>query len=115
MLGSAAVALIHPYRIHAKRHRLLRNAANVLRIAGTLQAVDRDDGQRIPALRLPVAMAKHLNAGSNLNQAVVYRRQRRRPPQQVACDGLKMPIPNPPARNKRLSRRPHLRSLHISY
>src|SRR5579863_5239966 len=67
---AAAVALVHAHHVHALSHALRRNAQHVLGFARTLEAVHNNQRQRLFAVGLPVAVAKHLNARFNFDQSL---------------------------------------------
>ncbi len=57
--GSAAISLVHAYNMKTAVEGLLADAAHVIRIARTLEAVHEDEDRRIfPLSGLPVAMPK---------------------------------------------------------
>ena len=51
MLGVAAVALVQAHDVHAARERLRGDAAHVVRVARSVQAVQRDERRRAPTAR----------------------------------------------------------------
>src|SRR6266850_1921613 len=71
-----------------------------------------DDGQRFRAVRLPVAVAKHLDAGRNFNQTLFGRGQTKVSPHQEAGHGLGMSAAQPAAWHERLWFLMGLRSIH---
>ena len=115
-VGAAAVALIHAHHVHASGERFLGCAAEILRIARTLKAVDRDHGERVAPgcdrARLPVAGAAHPNSGSNLNQPFFSRRKRDRAREQMAGNGLEVAVADAPTRTERFGRLPGLLRIH---
>src|SRR6202035_3372628 len=89
-VGSAAIALIHAYYVHTRRHALGGDAQHVLRFAGALEAVHNNRSERFFPLRLPVAMTQHLHAGFDFDQTPFGWRQRNSPRQKKARQGLKV-------------------------
>ena len=72
---AATVALVVADHIHPRGQRLLGDAEHVLRIARPFEPVHNNDGQRVRSIRLPVAVAKHLDAGRDFDQPLLRRRQ----------------------------------------
>ena len=96
-VGASAIALVVADHVHARSQRLLGDSEHVLRIAGTFESVDDDDGQRARAVRLPVAMAKHLDAGLDFDQALFGRGKMKPSLDQEAGDGLHVSAAQPAA------------------
>ena len=89
-IGAAAVALIHTHNVQARGHALAGNSHHVRRIAGTFQTVDDDDGERVLAVRLPVAMAQDPYSGLHFDHACFGCGQDDAPLQEEIGDGLAM-------------------------
>ena len=75
MLRVAAVPLIQPHDIHALLERLGCEATHVVRVAGSIQAVERQQ-RRVPLrLRLPMTRGGHARAWRDVEEAARRRRQ----------------------------------------
>ena len=61
VVRSAARALVHQNDIHPRSHALVGDPQHVMRVRGSLQPVDHDDGDRRAAVRLPKAVAQNAN------------------------------------------------------
>ena len=90
---AAAIALVHPDHIHARRQALLGNAQHVLRVAGALEAMQGDQGQCILSVCLPMAVAQHLYSRFHFNQAFFRNRNTDSPLQEEAGNGLAVSAP----------------------
>jgi len=74
MIHAAAVALIHPYYVHARSQPVPRDPQHVLRFARSLEAVHDDQRQRFPVF-LPVTVAEHRDTGFDFDEALFGWRQ----------------------------------------
>ena len=78
MLGVAAIPLVQPYHIHAARERLRGESAHVVRIARSVQAVQRDERRTLTSVRLPMAVGGDTRPGGDVEVAPDRRRQARK-------------------------------------
>ena len=86
--GAAAIPLVHAHDVEAAMESLLCDPADVIGIAGTLQAVDDDNDGRVLALpRLPVAMGEQMGFRIDLEQPGFGRRDIEPPPHKSRNDG----------------------------
>src|SRR5437588_11349252 len=74
MVHAAAVALVHPYHVHARRQAVARVSQHVLRFVRSLETMDDDERQHAPIL-LPVTEAEHGNSIFYFDQALFGGRQ----------------------------------------
>src|SRR5689334_19484392 len=87
-VGPAAGSLVHANHIHARGKPFCGYSHSVRRVARPFQSMDDDDGERLGAIRLPMAVAKHLNASFHLNEALFRRRQMQLTLQKKSCQSL---------------------------
>jgi hypothetical protein len=74
LIHAAAVALVHEYDVHVRRQRISSNTRHVLGFGGAFEAVHDDQREcLLSILRLPVAPAADLNAGSDFDQSFFRR------------------------------------------
>ena len=74
LFGAAAVALIEQHRVPAAPQRLVGQAAHVVRVARAFEAVQRQQQRPRGAVRLPVAVGRHLRVVAHLEQAALRAR-----------------------------------------
>src|SRR5205814_1612357 len=71
----AAIALVHAHNVEAAMESLLRDAANVVSVAGTLKAMNDDDDEHVLGLPgLPMAMSEQTGLRVNLKKPSLGRR-----------------------------------------
>src|SRR5438045_8645845 len=102
LLGATTISHVHADDVHARIPGFGAGPDHVLRKTRTLKTVENDDRHSSRPLRLPVAMAKHLDTFFNLKQPLLRFRQAALTPEKVANQGLSMAVAQKPPRHKRL-------------
>src|SRR4029453_10106378 len=80
VLGIPAVALVEPYDVHPARETFRCDAAHVMRIARSVQAMEDDDCRPVPRLGVPVAVSEYSRVAAHVEIADDGCRQPRKVP-----------------------------------
>ena len=99
-VGASAIALIHSNHVHAGGQPLGGKACHILRLRGTFESVNDNDGECGAAVGLPVAVAQGPDAGLDFHQMFLARRKQNAAVDEEAGDGLRMSAAQPAARYK---------------
>src|SRR6185312_4486542 len=106
MFSAAAVAKIYSDDIEALAKTFFRRRQHVDRRARTFDAVPRDYGRVLVAIRLPTAMGQHLHSRRHIKVAfLIYVRMKTKPAWPgVSGEGLRVTVLKKPVRLERLAR-----------
>ncbi len=73
VVHAAAVALVHEDNVHAGSKRVAGDSEHVLRLGGSFETVDGDDGLGLSTIGLPAAPAADLDARGDFDEALFGR------------------------------------------